>query len=82
LICEVFDVFGSLSGNAHPCLGHDLNRMRVQPMGLDPRRVSIDEISLEVTRPPLGYLAPARVPGAKEKEFETIIHSQTRNKAY
>jgi len=56
-----------MPGNIHPGLRHDLHRMRVHPMLLNPGRVGLDQVTLQRPSPPLGHLAPARVPGAEEQ---------------
>jgi hypothetical protein len=39
-----------------------LDRMRVQPVLLDPCRIGFHHITLERAHPPLGHLAPGRIP--------------------
>ena len=67
------DLFGRVRvvlGNVHPRFRHDLHRVRVHPVLLDPRRVGFDHVSLEVARPSLSHLAAARVAGAQEQHAD------------
>ncbi len=60
-------------GNVDTRLRHDLDRVWVQPVGLDARRVGFDDVAQERAGPTLGHLTAARVPSAEEKYSELLL---------
>ena len=67
---EVGQCLARVVGDVHPGLGHDFDRMGVQPVGFDASRVRLDDIALEAARPPLGHLASAGIAGTQEQDLD------------
>ena len=71
-----------MAGNIHARLGHDSHGIRVQSVGLDPRRVRLDLVAFQVARPALGHLAAAGVAGTEEQDFQhrfCFLHNSSRS---
>ena len=63
------EMFGDLSGNIDPDLGHDLDGPGVDSMRFDSGGIGIDGIALQMPGPTFRHLAPARIPGAQIKDL-------------
>jgi hypothetical protein len=45
--------------NVHTCFGHGFNSHRIEPMGFNACRPTMDDVTFQMVRPPFGHLAAA-----------------------
>src|SRR3990172_3830655 len=72
----------ALAGNIDACLLHNRHSPRVEPVRSDSRGVRLDDLPLEMPRPPFGHLAPAGVARAQEEHLDSrvsFLHSFSRS---
>jgi hypothetical protein len=57
-----------MAGDIDPGFGHDHHGPGIESLRQNAGGIGIDDLALQVTRPPLGHLAPAGIAGTQEKD--------------